>query len=304
MRGNGTFKTLCRSIALVAMSGVASAQAPNNAPRSKNAPAPVQAQARPTPPNPADVQKMEELLKEWEKHSAKITSLSTKCTRFDSLVVVNDSVEYLGEAFLMFPDRAYLNFCEVDSKTKKIAPITERILCTGEEVLLYRASTKQIFVYPLPKNQQQKAFQQGPLPFLFNFNVADAKRRYHFELMPIAQPDVHCIRIIPLAGEDREAFSEALILLNKTRFLPQAIKLISPNGKDFQLYKFPNIEVNGSIDPSKFVPVKFQGWQVVNNPSPGAQPAGGGPAEGRGAPAAGVAGRGQAGANAGGRAPR
>ena len=59
----------------------------------------------------------------------------------------------------------------------------ERIICTGKEVWQYRSDTQQIFIFPLGKDEQKKAIEEGPLPFLFNMQADDARQRYQMTLI-------------------------------------------------------------------------------------------------------------------------
>ena len=67
------------------------------------------------------------------------------------------------------------------------------------------------------------------------------------------------------------------MLLNKEKFLPDRLVLYAPNGKDTQDYKFVSIKMNSGVADANFQGViPKEGWDVVRNPSPSAQPASGG----------------------------
>jgi TIGR03009 family protein len=257
--------------------------------RSAGAPATksqVAAEPRPAAPDPARLAQLEKVLKGWEQRSARIKTLYTSFTRYDDLVVANDKRSFIGQAELKSPDLAYLNLQELDVKNKnQPEPMTERIVCTGKEVWQYDNESKQIFIFPLAKDERKRAIEEGPLPFLFNFKVDEAKQRYRFQLLDSAppaegKPGVYILEITPLLPIDIQEFKTAWILLNRERFLPEAIKLWSPNGRDTRLYKFPNIQANVAIDPARFNPQPMAGFKVVRNPGAATPPRGAQPAVG------------------------
>ncbi|HEU5116296.1 MAG TPA: hypothetical protein VFT74_06410, partial [Isosphaeraceae bacterium] len=166
----------------------------------------------------------------------------------------------------------------------------------------FYAPSKEVFVYPLDKDQRKRSIEEGPLPFLFNMKSADAKRRYFIELLQKkttkdGSPGA-IIRIVPRIDIDQSEFSQAIVLLNLKTFLPEALQLYSPNGKDTKTYIFSKVERNGENNPATrpnnyngtMMADAFRksGYKVLVNPSPqpnqSARPAG--VAGGAAAPAA------------------
>ncbi len=247
---------------------------------------------------------MDDLLQKWEIKSAKIKTLSVKYKRKDVSRLFNTEKVYEGEARLTSDNRAYLDFWEiVQGQAKPV--FDERIICDGKDVYQFKGATRQIFVFPLPADQRQKAIQQGPLPFLFNMRAAEAKKRYH---MTLAGEDAesYTIKIIPLLPIDREEYSQALIKLSKNPedpsrdLLPQAIRLTSPEGKDTKTFTFsaegmiPNKPIGDNwFDGAKMtaglsrLPKRADGteqrWAVIHNPGADGQPQGAAPAPAVGA---------------------
>ena len=261
--------------------------------RPSAAPAPGQAQ-NPPAPAPIDPKRLANLLDLWEQNSANLKTLDVRMTRTDRNPAWGEDDQYKGRAMFKIPNRAWLDFQKekevVDPVTKKLVvdPVTgkpkkaflphERIICTGAEVWQYRCETNQIFIYPLEKDVQQRALEEGPLPFLFNFKAAEAKRRYEMAL--VAEDEkTFTIRIIPRLAIDQESFKKAFVLLDRQLFLlPRRIFLVLPDeksSKDFVLElttKAPNFDVADD----KFQPNVTQGWKVVRNPGGDGKPAGGG----------------------------
>jgi TIGR03009 family protein len=285
MRRN--FRSLpVRAVVLVAVVGSGLRVQAQNAPdRARPAPAAVQA---PAPAPPADPRKLDELLKLWEDNSSKLTTLDVTMTRTDKSDAWGELENYEGRAILKSPNYAWLNFKKIveeeDPKTKKKTRKIvdhERIICTGTEVWQYMSPTQQIFIYPLGKDQQQRALEEGPLPFLFNFKAAEAQKRYRLELISEDEDKV-VLRIVPKLDIDSSTFKTAMVQLNRKFYLlPTRIYLIAPDGKsskDFVLTlteKSPNQEVIAANFQGQII----KGWKIIRNPGGDAPAAAARPAQ-------------------------
>ena len=219
--------------------------------------------------DPAQARKVDDLLAEWEKRSAKIQMLDATFTRTDVKGgPFKGRTDYEGRALLKAPNLACLNLSKIDPENKAKTTFFQRIICTGDEVVQLDGETKTVTVFPLPKNEQQKALQEGPLPFLFDMKAAQVKERYIIELEQEGAK-AYRLQIIPRQDIDRDAFSMARIDLNKATFLPDNLQLIDPNGKESQTYKFKDVSANKEIAVRNFQRGKPPaGWKVVMNPPP------------------------------------
>lgn len=239
-------------------------QAPARA--SGAAPATAPMDAKTSAPDPAA---MDRLLGLWARQNGKLSSLTVGFVRVDKSVAFGQLDEFVGNAYLQTPNLACLHFKKVDRANPKApkADDHERIVCTGQEVRQYDFKTKQIFVFPLDKNERKKAIQEGPLPFLFNMKADEAKLRYTMTLLNQDQT-AYLIGIVPRLEQDRSVFSKAFLQLNKTTFLPDHLLLVDTNGKDTQDYKFTSVSPDKPINPVFFQALNIKGWQVVVNPGP------------------------------------
>jgi TIGR03009 family protein len=241
------------------------------------------AQAAQGQPNPA---RMDQLLKDWEKQSAKLKTLDVKLYRIDATPAWNEEIHYEGRAVFKRPELAYLDFRKIkvarDAKGK-VAPVVdpknkqrvtaacETIICTGGEVWQYIYDVKQIFVYPLDKQQQKRALDEGPLPFLFNMRADDAKRRYAMSLER-EDPKFIWVSVQPKLAQDRESFKKAWVFLDPRFLLPLRIVLFAPDGKSTKDFVLSGIQPNAAVDNRYFEGVALRGWKLIRDPQGPGQP--------------------------------
>ncbi len=224
--------------------------------------------AKAAPVAAPDGQRMEQLLNLWEKQSALLKSLDVKFKRVDHSPAWGDNELYEGRAMLQSPNLAWLDFKKVgvDKNNKPALVPHERIVCTGKEVWQYHSPTRQIFIFPLEKQQQQRALEEGPLPFLFNMRAGEAKKRYKMSLVA-ENEKTYMVTVIPLLEIDKESFSKAIIQLDREYLLPTNIVLIAPDEKSTQDYKFTNVKPNAVVDARNFICKPLDPpWKVVRNP--------------------------------------
>jgi TIGR03009 family protein len=236
---------------------------------------------------------MDALLEEWEKQSKKIVSLDVAFERIDRGQAWGDQY-FFGRAMLRSPDLACLEFkkYKLDANGKPLvakgkdgepakqleAEPTERIVCTGNEVLQYQYAERVTYIFPLDKQVRQKALQQGPLPFLFNMKADEAKKRYGMTLLEQNEQE-YVIAIVPYEDIDRESFTKAFLWLSKATFLPNKLCLIPVGDKERQEFYFTGsknkIIPNAPMPQDLFAKVRIPGWKEILNPgADGKAPAG------------------------------
>jgi TIGR03009 family protein len=259
-------RIMCGMAIFVAVSGQAPPQPTS----------PPQAAPRPAPAAPIDPKRIDEILAKWEVASKGITSLYAEFEQVDKLVIVGDEKKYKGKAYLQSPNKALLQF-EKENPNKPGEFIFERrILCSGEEVMEFDAAVKQVVIFPLPKDAAARAMEEGPLRFLFGMQAESFKQRYQASLRG-ENPKTYRIELLPLTDVDKQAFAKAVLDLNVETLLPDAIYLLSPNGKDRQTYSLKKIQPNATwpgqdaifawnLDQERALAKK--GWRVIHNPSP------------------------------------
>lgn len=249
----------------------AKAQQQTTRPPAGRTPAPTRKPARPAaPPIDPDGTKMQMLLANWAKQSTQLRSLDVKIRRLDKSNKWDDE-EYEGRALFKSPNLAYLDFQKVvtaEGKPKRLVP-HERIVCTGKEVWQYRSDTQQLFIHELNQQQRQRALQEGPLPFLFNFEAESARKRYQMKLHS-EDAKSYVVSVLPLLEIDKECFSSAWIQLDKTMLLPTRIILLDPEGKSQKHFTMSEIKRNYPVMAVNFQGVKPKPpWKIMYNKEEG-----------------------------------
>jgi len=272
-------------VALVAMGfalAVAQERGPGQAGGANPRGAAQRVQAAPQP----DPARMDELLRLWAAQNAKLKSLELSIYRIDKDKAWDEEEHYIGRAAFQAPHFAFLDYRKVkmqltpdpENKNKKVlvpsknkagkidAPPYETIVCSGTEIWHYRYAKRQIIVYTLDKETRKRALEEGPLPFLFNMNAGEAKRRYAMTLHSEDEKR-YLVMLQPLLPEDKEVFSVAWLSLDKKWLLPTRIMLISPDRKIQQDFALSEIKANGPVPASLFKGVDpGKPWKVERNP--------------------------------------
>ena len=224
------------------------------------------------PPIDPDGSRMKLLLAKWAQQSTQLRSLDVRIERVDKSAKWDDEV-YKGRAMFKSPNLAWLDFQKVvvaEGKPKKLVP-HERIVCTGKEVWQYRSDTHQVFIHELGLQQRQRALQEGPLPFLFNFQADDARKRYQMKLLN-EDPKAYVISVLPLLPIDKECFSAAWVELDQTMLLPTQIVLLDPEGKSKKFFKMDRagIKPNAPVMADNFKGQKLgPPWKILYNKEEG-----------------------------------
>jgi TIGR03009 family protein len=209
--------------------------------------------------------KMERLLQLWEQRSTRLKSLDVKIKRTDTNPKWKEVEEFLGRAILKSPDLAWLNWDKyVVKNEKKVPQPCEQIRCTGTEVWQYLCETSQIHIFPLDQEKQQRALDEGPLPFLFNMRVAEVKQRYLMRYLREDQRS-YIIEVTPLKHIDRQSFSKAFLQLDRQYLLPTRIFLFSPDGASTRDLVLTDIKPNAAVAEDNFKGQPWKGWQVVRH---------------------------------------
>jgi TIGR03009 family protein len=225
---------------------------------------------------------IEELLRLWEGQSKKLKTLDVWIYRIDKNPAWGEEIHYQGRAKFKSPQLAYLDFKKIKTAKNaqgKLVPVPdpknpkqrilmpqETIICSKDAIWQYLFPVQQIFIFPLAKEQRQRALDEGPLPFLFNMKAQEAKDRYTMHILG-ETPKYYSILVEPKLKEDQEAFKKAQIILDTTYLLPVRIVLISPDQKSSKDFQVEHIVPNAVVDDKFFQGRELAKWKIIRNPN-------------------------------------
>lgn len=194
---------------------------------------------------------LERILKEWSDSSSKIQKLQGEHYRwvYDHTFQVTKRAK--GVFYYEAPDKGRIDIQAVkvgrgekDKRNYKVqSDKPERWIANGSEIRKIDDAQKTVEVFLIPPQARGRHIMDGPLPFLFGMPPEKAKRRFRFKLLEETDSVVR-LQIWPQLLQDRANWKEALVILKKPYFLPDAVKLIDPAGTADTAYQFGNLKVN------------------------------------------------------------
>ena len=199
--------------------------------------------------------KLEKILIDWEAHSSKIKSLQGKHIRKEFIKTFAVEKVSEGQFFLETPDKGRIDMIAKPIAKGAVASrkdyslekgSSERWICTGEEILAFNEDDKTYSREVLPASMRGKNIVHSPLPFLFGMKADEAKQRFNLKLVGFNKDNTAVqIQAIPRMDSDRQNYSEAAIMLDLKRFVPNAVRLLDPNGIE-TVYIFEGVKINDS----------------------------------------------------------
>lgn len=214
-------------------------------------------------PNQMRVENLDPMLKRileiWEWHGSRTTKLEGKHQRIIYDNTFNVMKLAKGEFYHEAPDKGRIDIqaVKVDpppKNTKKIGSKTftmqsdtpEAWICDGAQITMVNLSRKEYQKVTIPPANRGQNIVDGPLPFLFGMKAEQAVKRYTLSLGKQNNPQKGVVHVValPLWKQDAQQWSKAEVILNSKDFLPIAIQLTHPDGKDITVYKFIDVKRN------------------------------------------------------------
>ena len=181
---------------------------------------------------------LEKILQDWERNSSQIKSLHGTHERWVYNSVFEVEKRAKGIFFLETPDKGRIDLDGVKLAKGVVSKRTgqsgnpyrvqsdrsEKWICNGNEIVVVNEDEKTFEVIPLPEEMRGKNIVNSPLPFLFGMKADEMKRRFELTLKSNTK-EMADIIAVPRLDADKQNYVEALIRLDKIRFLPIAVKL-------------------------------------------------------------------------------
>jgi TIGR03009 family protein len=184
------------------------------------------------------------VLRAWEQRSAKISTLKCnfKIWEYDNVFGPADKPKKENKGTIRYvrPDKG---------EYKVEGPEGEHWISTGKAIFEMNHPKKQLIERRLPPELQGKAISDGPLPFIFGIEAEKVKYRYFVRVITPAESKGQIwLEAYPKFRQDAANFQRIEVILSETDFLPFAVQLYLPNGKNRTVYRFSETVVNSHID--------------------------------------------------------
>jgi TIGR03009 family protein len=269
----------------------AAAQEPLRANEQPAAGAAPQAPQAPFTLTPEQQQLLDQVLVQWERQSDRVKTFKCQFGRWE----VNETfgpkefnhVLSEGQGYIKYkaPDHGIYKVTDLkewdDQQKTYVAKTTglDHWVCNGVAIFEFNAEKRQLIERQLAPQLQGKAIVDGPLPFIFGAKAEQLKRRYWMrDITPQSEAGRKIwLEAWPKFQQDRANFQHAIVILDQKQFVPEALRIILPDGKNKQDYKFESIQVNDPLAILKgdfLPPITPPFWQKVVEKAPTAdQPA-------------------------------
>jgi len=232
--------------------------------------------------------RVDQVLDLWEKESAKVRTFRCPFERleYDPVFLAGgDKIPVTkshGQIKYAKPDKGLFRIDDIaryDAKKgswENSDEPGEYWVCDGKAIFEFNTPKKQLIVRQLPPELQGKAIADGPLPFLFSADARKLKRRYFIRITNITDDQIW-LEAFPRFQRDAANYREVELILDRERFLPAALQVHEPNGKNRTVYLFhlTQAKVNDALE--RFIGVFQQprtplGWKKVVEPAQRAAP--------------------------------
>jgi TIGR03009 family protein len=243
-----------------------------------------QPSAAPFELNPQQRVLLDQVLSQWEQESLKIHTFRCGFDRWEYDPVFLQDGERIpvttstGQLKYARPDKGLFRITEIRryvAKKKdweKSNEPGEHWVCDGNAVYEYNATKKQLIVRELPPELRGKSIADGPLPFLFSADADRLKRRYSIRITDMTDNEIW-LEAYPRYQRDAANYRKVELILDRHRFLPSALQVYLPNGKNRTVYKFHSEDAKVNDPLERFIGVFQQprtpfGWKKVVEPVP------------------------------------
>lgn len=234
---------------------------------------------------PVQQQLLDQVLLQWEQQSDRVKTF--KCT-FGSWKV-NETFGPAQFNYVLSEAQGYIKFKAPDHGIYRVTALKEwdkqkqahvprttgldHWVCNGESIFEFESAKRQLIERPLAPEMRGKAITDGPLPFVFGTKSDQLKRRYWMrDITPADEANRKIwLEAWPKYQQDAANFQHAIVILDQRRFMPEALRIILPDGKNKQDYKFENIQVNDPLSILKvdfLPPITPLGWTKVVEQAP------------------------------------
>lgn len=225
------------------------------------------AAAKPAPPaaDPA----VNKVLEDWYAASKNIKKLEGEHKRYVYQYAFGVLKQSEGQFYYESPDKGRIDLSAVKVKDgqelEKVHPfngksvkfavqsdVPERWICDGKQILQIDDAKKEVQQFSIPPEGQGQNIMDGPLPFLFGMPPEKAHQRFMLRLLKQDTKKV-TLQALPKWQQDAANYKSAVIILERSTMLPEAVQLIDPAETTETVFTFPKITKNPSKPITAFL---------------------------------------------------
>jgi len=245
----------------------------------------------PTTPVAPSQERIDELLKAWEKRTAGVDSLMTAVTRTDIDPLTKKETIYVGQIAIMKPNLLRFDLTHEDEVGKKDSEKTrlERLYFDSKHIYEFVSNEKLILVHERISKEKAATLDKfiRDLRFAFenisvNFPVFavlrgmkadDVKKRFNLVLQEPKDSNAKWyayLMIVPKTEDDKQKFVAAQLTLwlknpnaqgePDLTMTPARFWYRKVNGAEVT-YLFKNMQPNAKLKPADFTPGDVEGYQ-------------------------------------------
>jgi TIGR03009 family protein len=158
---------------------------------------------------------------------------------------------------------------------KREGEFGEYWVCDGKSIMEFDGRNKQVRKASIPPQMQGAAIANGPLPFLFGAEAAKLKQRYWFKPLPPPKDAAgkfiegeYWLAAKPKFRDDAANYELVEIIIDQKEFLPKAMQIYLPGGKERKVFEFTDRSKNPRLAllmPHFAAPSVPRGWKVVSD---------------------------------------
>lgn len=275
MRTNTFVRRMMASTAawmiLAAAWQVSLAQQPIRPPQ-QSQPQQVQQPQAPWVLTPEEQARVDQILNFWEHETGKIETFQTDFVRWDyNEAFAPDAVTFLStsEGLIRYadPDKGMIETTSIRFLVRgqdgmpqigadgmplyepRDGEFGDHWVCTGNSIFEYQQRQQLLHETILPEAMRGRAISEGPLPFLFGVSRDKLQSRYWIREIPPPQDSQgeFWLHIQPKFRGDAANFVQAEIILAESDFLPMAIRLHLPGGRERKVFQFSHRTTNSIV---------------------------------------------------------
>ena len=210
------------------------------------------------PPSPDSRDRLDRVLKEWQRRSDERTSLDVRFVLRDRSPDCEDEV-FTGRVVLLPGRRALV---ETKREGQDKAARTQRLIWANDAFHQLLPERKEHIVWPIAADRQGRLPAALALPFLWRVSPDALKARYQVALVK-EDPESWILSFAPLPKGGSPSFSKALLQLDRTTCLPRRYLLIGPDGRDTKDYRVTEVQSNRPIPEEVLRVPDDEGWRVI-----------------------------------------